>query len=238
MMIRNEEYVKIRLVIVLLFLTCFGIVYGFEYNFVKGQDNYQINSNKSLYDMTKWGDFAIPDSVTTVEIDSVIIVHDKSDTIYVFLWYYNLAFFCLKQHESFSLLYDQGLSYEGWFDLYCLDVNKDGNLDFVYQHGDECNQYLTILTYDYYNKDFILISNTDYFYFEGTSGDEPSIFQRVKVRKNKLYILYGFFPVKTNPSDENKVVIKYGVLDYSRDKTREIYFRPIGVITPEKWNKF
>ncbi len=223
---------NIRLVIFLLFLTCLGIVYGYDYTFVMGQDKYQVNSNRSLNDMTKWGDTAIPDSVTTVAIDSLVIVHDKSDTIYVFLWYYNLVFFCLKQHGSFTLLYNQDLTCEGWFDLYCLDINRDGNLDFVYHHGDECNQYLTIITYNYHNKDFQFISNDDKYYFEG------DVSQRVKVRRNKLYILYGFFPINTSSSEENKCFIKYGVLNYSRDKTREIYFSPISVITPEKWNKF
>lgn len=229
-----------RIVILLILVNCLAIGYCYEFTLTKDKNSYTIVHYQSLQAISKYSfGNEIPDSTNSMAIDSVIVVPDRGDTIFVFIAHENGAFYCLKQGGRYKSLFEQSLPYEFLWEFHSLDINKDGNLDFVaFQGDDEGNASYTVLSYDKQNKDIIGLYFSDYCGV-CTESEQPIIEQSAKIKNNKLYIVYGYFPLNYFPPGTfMNQVVKYGVLDYTRDKTREIYFRPISVTTPEKWAKF
>lgn len=224
---------------ILVFVHCVAVGYSYEFTLTKGTEVYKVESNRTLYDIFKYhiGNDT-PDSTNTERIDSLIVVQDRNDSIYVFINQGCFAFYCIKQEGKFILSYVQNLLYVFLWEFQYLDINKDGNLDLVAFYGAENEDFYDVLSIDYHSKEFSKIYHSDYYRFI-TDSEHSTINHAVKIRNHKLYMSYACFPMIYNLPDTpwGGQVLKYGVLDYTRDKTRELYFRPVSVITVKQWNK-
>ncbi|GEM_PF-6098682 len=235
-----------HLIMLVIILNCCAISYGSQVKLVKNQDIYTIECPDVYYDLLsgKNNYMAWIDSTSTAPIDTIITVQNQGDTLSVFISNRGFVAFCLYQAGEYKLeevqtmYYDENLKY-----FHYLDVNRDNKLEFVVITGDDEGCYMHVYTYSkVIGKD----SNSSYNYYETVEKQElnyPGSFytdnssdyvdlKYVKISHNKLYALYDHW----EPGSEYSK-LRYGMLDYTRDKAKEIYFRPISFITLKKWNK-
>ena len=181
------------------------------------------------------------DSVLTCAIDSVVTVIDQSDSLYIFFEEKSFVAYCIKQSNTYRLLqleHDMGaVPVEFIF----LDINKDGIIEYVTLWGGDPDSHIVMLNYRKKYLDFYKQYSSEYDYYV-SSEDEYSVsvdYKRMSVKNNKLYLYYGFAPSqKTKESNIFGMVMKYGVFQYSKDQSKEVFFCPMRVTSLKQWLKF
>lgn len=237
---------RMKILLLALILFSLGLEYAVQVNFVKNNDTYMVTCPSVYYDVLtgKNTDYAFIDSTNTAPIDSIVTVQNLGDSLVIFIKKRGFAAFCHYQSGEIQLdelqpmYYDENLKY-----FYYLDVNKDNKLEFVILTGDDEGCYLQVYSY---NKGIYKDSNSSFNYFQTVVKQEVSypdypytddssdhrdlVF--VKISHNMLYVLYAYWQSGSEYSE-----LRYGMLDYTRDEAKEIFFRPISSISLKKWNK-
>jgi hypothetical protein len=239
---------RMHLIMLVLLLNCFALSYGQQVKFTKNQDIFTIECESYDYDVFrgKYNDFALVDSTNTTEIDSIITVQNQGDTLSVFIskegfvafCYYQSGEYHLSELQAFTRSYGDNLGYINY-----LDINNDNKLEFVTEIGSDEGNAMYVFTYrkmmddgySYRDYENIITHEFEYpsFPYTGDSTQYDNI-EYVKISHNKLYLLYGYWKPG---SMDSQCQLRYGMLDYTRDKAKEIYFRPISFITLKQWEK-
>jgi hypothetical protein len=218
---------KTLLLIASFCINCLVFVYGQQLIFNHNQRSFRITCEESDYALfnNEAFDSEIITSMNSVEVDSIIIVNDLRDSIYVFVKEKDLIAYCLKKNDAYYLLYAQSRAYDDFLTNYFnRDLNDDKKIEFVTFWGDESYSSINIYIVGNYGN-FQKIFSYDFSRYVGDIGE------RVIIKKNKLYLAYGY-PYKS------RQVLKYGVIDFTKDITKEFYFKPISKINEEQWSSF
>lgn len=225
----DKVQMRIKLMALTLMLLFVAIAYGDQITLQYNLEDYVVNWNSSRFGSLEYG-LGRPEygEISMNEpnvVDSIIVVMDKTDSLYVFVNHHEYLIYCLKQNGEYTFMDFQSIEFDRLDALYHLDINKDGTNELVSIYTDIGYLGITIQSYHYEDKSLSIIFEHVY----DPSEENPGPY--TKIRHGKLYMAYG-------SSGKKGPYLKYGVLDYTRDKTREIYFRPISITTPEKWVKF
>ncbi len=162
----------------------------------------------------------------TIKSDSIIIVNDISNFLYCFVSTGSFIAFCTKQNEKYYMSEFHIFNYDSYLDEFQSgDINHDGNLEFAIVEGDEAGPTLYIYSYVKNIRKFQYVANCDDIGY--ALNDEKMI-----------TIKNGIVYLASSLGDPFSNKVRIGFLDYSRDETKEIFYKPLKTITLKKWKKF
>ena len=198
------------------------LIYTEEIQFYKDEISYTINYKNIEYPI--WKEYS-----KEIRVDSVFTVCESTNnSLIVFIKDQEFIAYCFEKNGEISLTNLQTEEYDFLNNYYFLDINGDNKIDFVSIWGNESTYSISI--YNYYERlsKYVEVFTYDFAYFALSDIDKI-----IKVKDNKLFNLYG-----VSLQSNEKQIMKYGLVDYSKDKTKEFFFRPISITSKEQWNKF
>lgn len=237
---------RLHLLLFIFMICCIALGHANSLIFSKDQKTYSIECTgvlSALVDNAMHAvinDFPSSNTTNVAKVDSIITVQNQGDTLFVFISDNKFVAFCYVQSGIYQLsevlaMYDG----ESLFYINHLDVNHDNKLEFVSVIGDGINNKLYVHSY-YKNllngkpsRSFEIVieqkisfpPESEFFNTFGQTGYS-------KISHNKFYIIHEFCYDRSG-----SYLCRYGTLDYTRDKEREIYFKPISFITLKRWKR-
>ncbi len=206
----------------IMYICFFSYLFGEQIVFNKGNLSFKISYEESSYS-------SLFEKQKVIDVDSLFVINERSDSIYVFFVDKRMIFFCSKKNDCYNLFDVQGDEYEMFFYFFYIDLNNDNLKEIIIFSTNDEEGRVSIFKFDNEYKDLKLIFKHDYYYYKFSEG----ITDDVKIKNGKIYFLYS------PPSTENeKFILKKGMIDFTNDKSKEIYFSPISIITKEEWEKF
>lgn len=166
------------------------------------------------------------DNSAIVEADSLIQYSDGADTLYVFTDKSRFIAFCSKRNNQYFMteIHDSGESGE-IEEIFVDDFNHDSNIDFAFTEYNEAQSSFYIYSFDKLQKKFIYVLREDQL-----GGSEIIYFQNIHINNGIIYLAY-----QKHGSSIKKVNI--GIIDYSKDDSKEFFFRPLCILSIKKWEK-
>lgn len=153
------------------------------------------------------------------DFNKIFIKTNTNDSLYVFIIKNSFFAYCVKKNNFFYLSKLQPLVYDTFLnDFEYLDLDNDGNLEFITVYGDDSNFEIAVDRFDVTKQKYVEVLKYS-----------NLIIPQLKIKNNVVYILYSL--------DEG-IPTRYGKLDYSKDETQEIYFMPISNILLKDWEDF
>lgn len=212
---------KIILCFIMNICLC-SFLFGEQIIFKKNNDSFVISYDKS--------DFSyLYEQSSPLEIDSIKNINEKIDSLYVFFYNSNTIFYCKKFKDKYNLFFVQNDEYEKCYHFFNYDVNNDNAKEIITFYTLEGKGVLSIYRF---NKNLLTLQKLlqhEFFLFIHMEN----ILQDVKFKNNKLYFIYS------PPSTENEsFLLKIGVIDYTKDISKEIYIKPLSLLTEDEWNRF
>ncbi len=239
---------RLRLLLLVILISCYTLGNADTYIFTKEQKSYPIECtglSSGLVDNVMFGainDFQSSNPTNVAKIDSIITVRNQGDTLAVFIAQNKFVAYCYAKSGVYQLsevltLYDGEILYY----INYLDVNNDNELEFISVTGNGINDRLYVHTYHKYLFDGVpsssfanVIEQVVNFPNEPNNDSIDSLDKigYFRISHNKFYIIHGY-----SQDSSGSYLYRYGTLDYTRDKEREIYFKPISSISLKRWKR-
>lgn len=211
---------RIFFVIIMLIGLC-SFLHGDQTFFKNNMDIYNIVFDKS--------DFGyLFEHSSFLVIDSVLSINEKEDSLYAFFKNSNEIYYCKKNNNEYHVFYVQKDEYEKCYCFINYDVNNDSTKEIVTFYTLEGKGLISVFKYDKNLCTLQKLLQHEYFlymYLENLLTD-------VKIRNDKIYFIYSPCSIVNE-----KFFLKVGIIDYTNDLSKEIYFKPISIISEEEWNR-
>lgn len=191
-------------------------------------EQFKINiENRFIDELNSRYDYLCPwDNFTIADVDSLIVYSDDSDTLYVFTDKSRFIAFCSKRNDQYYLSELHFFVYNEYIeDIYMDDFNMDSNIDFVFIEHYEAQPYFYIYSYDRLLKKFIFVLREDHL-----GNFETINFQFMFISQGIIYLAYQNYYSLTKK-------VNIGIIDFSKDESKEFNFRPLCTISLKKWEK-
>lgn len=216
-----------KLICLLLVINIYSKVFCFEFKVVNNFNTYNIVSQTNIDDFRSYFPFDMSkyNLSTAINIDSISVIKGSNDLIFAFIKNNEFIIYCNKNQNKYSIIYIMELSDIDPIDTCCLDLNNNGTVEIITLFRNTMKNSIEVKIISEGNKRFY-----EYFKYSGSFIYPEMIRPTLEIINSKVYFIYCIQKKRSN-----EILLKYGVLDYSKDDNREIYFRPISIITVEEW---